>query len=136
MNIRVMPVELVHQHWDQVEPYLSAAIEQGGCTEYNVDQLRAMIVSGKHELLVAVDADDKIKGAATVTFINHPKCRVAFVTAIGGRLISSQDTWAQFSEWMRDRGATKCHGAVRESVARLWARYGFRERHRIVEVDL
>lgn len=115
---------------------LADAIEQGGGREYNVDQLRGLVASGAHELLVAIDDTGALRGAATVSFINYPAARVAFVTAIAGRLISSQDTWDQLVQFARYRGATSIQGAVRESVARLWRRFGFSERHRIVEVQL
>ena len=87
-------------------------------------------------LLVATDENKEIQGAATVNFINYPASRVAFVTAIGGRLISSQDTYAQMVQIFKQLGATKVQGAARESIARLWSRYGFEERYRIVEAKI
>jgi hypothetical protein len=33
-------------------------------------------------------------------------------------------------------GATAIEGAARESIARLWQRYGFKEKYRIVGVKL
>ena len=48
-------------------------------------------------LLVATDDNAEIHGAATVSFINYPNDRVAFVTAIGGKLVTSPETFAQMS---------------------------------------
>jgi hypothetical protein len=87
-------------------------------------------------LVVAVDEENTIHGAAAVNFISMPNDRVAFVVAIGGKLISSQDTYTQFTALLKAHGATKIQGAARESIARLWTRYGFKERYRIVEAKI
>jgi hypothetical protein len=77
-----------------------------------------------------------VHGAATVSFANYPKNRVAFITLIGGKLISNKDTFGQFSNILRNAGATKIQGMARPAIARLWKRYGFEERTILVEVKL
>lgn len=136
LNIQYVPLHLTHQVWPQVEPFLLDALTQAEADEYDIDQLKTLVVLGAHELYVAVDEAGKIHGAATVTMVTYPNARVAFVTAIGGRLISNRDTWEQFSGLLKAHGATRCCGAARESVARLWRRYNFREKHIVVQVDL
>jgi 3-methyladenine DNA glycosylase/8-oxoguanine DNA glycosylase len=61
---------------------------------------------------------------------------VAFISTIGGRLISNPDTFEQLKVFVLSQGATVIEGAARESIARLWTRYGFAEKHRIVGVKL
>ena len=51
--------------------------------------------------------------------------------AQGGKLFTGQDTWQQFVDLLKSRGATRIEGAVRDSMARLWARYGAEEKYRI-----
>jgi hypothetical protein len=85
---------------------------------------------------VAVDEQGVIHGAATISFINYPSDRVGFITFIGGRLISNKDTFAQLVAILKSQGATKIQGAAREAIARLWSRYGFKERYRIVETSI
>jgi hypothetical protein len=87
-------------------------------------------------LVVAVDDEGAIHGAATVSFLNYPNDRVAFITFIGGKLISNKDTFEQFKNLLKANGATKIQGAAREAIARLWSRYGFEERYRIVETKI
>jgi hypothetical protein len=66
-----------------------------------------------------------------------PNARVAFIIAIGGKFISTPDSWAQFTDILRYNGATKVEGAARESIARLWAlKFKFTEKYRIIEVSL
>ena len=52
------------------------------------------------------------------------------------KLISNKDTFRQFKDLLKANGATKIQGAARESIARLWSRYGFEERYRIVETKI
>lgn len=133
--IRHVPVQYVHQAWPLVKDYLADAIAYGG-DDYTVEQVRVYLATGQWLLVVAADESGAIKGAATINFCNYPNDRVAFVTFIGGRLISSQDTFKQFKDLLKANGATKIQGAARESIARLWSRYGFEERYRIVETKI
>ena len=130
---RVDPMH-VHHVWPVVEGFISSALEhsQG---DYTLEQVKTLVAMGNWTLLVAVD-DNSVHGAATVDFYNRPNDRVAFLTAIGGRLISSPETFEQLKTLLRGFGATCIEGAARESIARLWSRYGFEEKYRIVGAKL
>jgi hypothetical protein len=84
---------------------------------------------------VAVE-EGVIHGAATINFYNRPNDRVAFITTIGGKLVSNKDTFEELRAFAKSKGATVIEGAARESIARLWKRYGFEEKHRIVGARL
>ena len=137
MNLTIQPVNITffHQTWPLVEGFLAEALKWGE-DDYTVEQAKANLANGTWLLVVAVDEENKIHGAAAVNFNNMPNDRVAFVVAIGGKLISNQDTYKQFTELLKAYGATKIQGAARESIARLWTRYGFKERYRIVEAKI
>jgi len=137
LNLTIQPVftAAFHQAWPLVEGFLAQALEWGG-DDYTVEQAKVYLARGDWMLVVAVDEENKIYGAAAVNFNSMPNDRVAFVVAIGGKLISSQDTYTQFTALLKAHGATKIQGAARESIARLWTRYGFKERYRIVEAKL
>jgi len=135
LTIKPVPVQLVNQTWSLVEGFLADALKWGE-DDYTAEQAKVFIAKGDWLLVVAVDEENTIHGAAAVNFFNMPNDRVAFVIAIGGKLISNQDTYGQFSELLKTYGATKIQGAARESIARLWTRYGFKERYRIVEARL
>lgn len=134
MNIQRVDVGHIHQVWPMVETHIASALEHAK-GEYTLEAVKVMLVMGQWLLVVAVD-DEGVKGAATVTFTSRPHDRVAFITAIGGKLISSDDTFDQLKNLLRSLGATCVEGAARESVARLWTRYGFEEKYRIVGVKL
>lgn len=135
MKIQYVPLEFVNQTWPLVEPYVSAALEHSH-GEYTVDQAKVLLTTGAWVLYVAVDDAGALHGAGAVQFNNLPNDRVAFVVAIGGKLFTSQDTWQQFVGLLKAQGATRVEGAARESIARLWTRYGFEEKYRIVSVRI
>ena len=62
--------------------------------------------------------------------------RVAFITSIGGKLISNDDTFEQLKAILKQRGATKIQGYGREAIVRLWKRYNFEPRTTLVEVTI
>ena len=143
MNLKVQPVgmDYVAQTWPYVEDFLKDALDKGDpvpewSANYDLPHVQGFLTSGLWTLLVATDDSNKVHGAATVSFANYPKNRVAFITLIGGKLISNQDTFAQLSNILRLAGATKIQGMARPAIARLWKRYGFEERTTLVEVKL
>ena len=137
MKLVTQPVAInfTNQTWPLVEKYIVEAQKYSG-DDYTLDQIKLYVNTGVWMLVVIVDEANVIHGAATVNFINYPNDRVAFVTYIGGKLISSQDTFTQFKNVLKASGATKIQGAAREAIARLWHRYGFEERYIIVETKI
>lgn len=141
LQIRTVSVEYVAQVWPHVEQFLKDALTKGDPTpewsdNYDISHVQGFLAAGTWLLLVAVDENSQVHGAATVSFANYPKNRVAFITLIGGKLISNKDTFEQMSAILRSYGATKIQGMARPSIARLWKRYGFEERTTLVEVKL
>jgi hypothetical protein len=136
MNVQYVPIHHVNQTWSFVAGFLQAAIEQqSGDKDYTLDQVQVYVSSGQWILLVATE-NEKIIGAATVNLFNRPNNRVAFITYIGGRLIVSKESFKQMCQVLQTYGATSIEGAVNDAVARLWRRFGFVEKYKIVEVAL
>lgn len=136
ITIQYVPHNFIHHAWPEVDKFLWDALEKAECTEYGIDQLKAFVAQGQQDLFIAVNEENQVQGAATVSFMNYPNHRIAFVTAIGGKLFTNKETWDQFVSLLKLKGATRVQGAARESIARLWRRYGFKERHVIVEADI
>ena len=134
MRIERVDVGHVHQVWPMVEAHIASALEHAK-GDYTLESVKVLLATGQWLLLVAVD-DEGVQGAATVLFTSRPHDRVAFITAVGGKLISNEETFAQLKELLRSLGATCIEGAARESIARLWSRYGFEEKYRIVGVKI
>jgi len=138
INVQPVPLEFTNQTWPLVEHYIAAALEEGDLGEpmYNLNHVRGYVTSGAWLLLVAVDENNDIHGAGTVSFSNHPLHRVAFVTAVGGKLISNRDTVTQVKSIAKQNGATILQAFGRPSIVRLWRRYNFESRNTLVEVLL
>ena len=137
MNLTVRYVANTHaaQTWPLIEKYVLAAMENG-FGDYTLDQIKLLVNVGQWVLMVAVDESGVIHGAAASSFINYPNDRVAFITFIGGKLISNKETFKQMSDILKANGATKIQGMAKPSIARLWKRYGFVERTLLVETKI
>ena len=135
LNVQLVPLSLVHQTWHLVEKFIEDALKWGE-DDYTIEQARQNIADGKWMLVVAVDEQQVIHGAAAINLYNMANARIAFVVAIGGKLISSPETYEQLCTLVKSFGATRIRGVARESIARLWKRYGFEERYILVEAKL
>lgn len=134
MFVRVVPPEMVPQRWSEVEPWFRPGMNyaQG---DYELAHIQMYLSQGQWALFIIEDGDGTA-GAVAVQFFNRPTSRVAFVTALGGRLVLNPDTFGQLKAICKQYGATHFEGAVRESVARLCSRLGLAEKYRIVGVEL
>ena len=137
MTLSIHPVALSQaaQTWPLAESHILEAIPYSN-GDYTLEQVKLLVNTGQWLLLVAADENNQIQGAATVSFLNYPNDRIAFITFIGGKLISNQETFTQMCAILKANGATKIQGMARPAIARLWSRYGFEERTTLVEVKL
>ena len=133
MKIQHVDIAYIHQTWPLVEDFIKWALDYQ--TDYTLEHVKTFLSNGSWMLIVAAD-DSGIRGAAVVNFMNRPNDRVAFIVAMGGKLISSKETFADFGALLKAFGATYIEGAARESIARLWTRYGLEEKYRIVGVKI
>lgn len=133
--LKLVHKNFVSQSWNLVSGFIGDALEFSD-DDYSLDQAKVYLTNGQWQLIIALDNLGKIKGCCTVSFLNYPNDRVAFITTIGGKFISDKDIYKEFTELLKAQGATKVQGAARESIARLWRRLGFKEKYIIVENTL
>ena len=134
MKLLRIPPEQISQRWGSISPFLDSVLKCA-TDDFTLDQMKVYLTNGQWLTLGVFDEAD-LRGVITVSFTNMPNDRIAFVITMGGKLICNQDTYKQFSDLLKTYGATKIQGAARESIARLWKRFGFNERYRIVEAKL
>ena len=134
MKVEYVPTSHVHQHWNAVSGFLTAALEYAG-GEITLDQLRADLGQNR-AALYKVTEDGKIIGAISVVFQNQRNARVAFVNAIGGRWIAKQEGFEQFAALLKQAGATHIAGAGRDAIVRLWDRLGLKKKYTVFEAAL
>lgn len=141
LTVRPVETHYVQQVWPLIESFISDALIKGQSDldetpDYTSAHVQGFLTAGQWLLVVAVDEENKVHGAATVSFQNYPAHRTAFITAIGGRLISNQQTFEQLKQILRSYGATKIQGYARESIVRLWKRYNFKPKKILIEAML
>jgi hypothetical protein len=124
-----------HQTWPLVEQLFAKAIKYAG-DEYTLDQIKALLAQGNWLLLVAVDDQNEIHGAASINFMNMLNDRIAFITALAGKAVVNKDIFKQVCDIAKVNGATKIQCAARESAAKLYKQIGMKERHIILEATL
>jgi len=141
MSLTVRPVDVNHiqQVWPMVQGFVQEALDKGGdfpeyAASYNVHHVQSFVTNGQWLLLVAVDEEKAIHGAMTISFLNYPLHRVAFVTTTGGKFIANPELLEQLKTLVKIHGATKIQAFCRESMVRLLARANFEPRNTLVEV--
>ena len=134
MKIQHVDVNYTNQLWPQVEQFIDAALAYQD--DYTLDHAKVFVTNGTWMLIVAIDEDGVIHGAATIQFYSRPNDRVAFVITMGGRLITGSETYAQFTDLLKAFGATYIEGASRASAMRLWERFGLKEKYRVAGAKL
>ena len=134
MKIQHVDINYTNQLWPQVEQFIDAALAYQD--DYTLEHAKVFVTNGTWTLIVAIDDDAVIHGAATIMFYNRPNDRVAFVVTMGGRLITGPETYAQFTDLLKAFGATYIEGASRASAMRLWERFGLQEKYRVAGAKL
>jgi len=135
MNIKTVGQQYISQTWDLIEKYIVESQQYGG-GDYSSEHVKVYLTNGQWVLIVAVDEQNVIHGAMTITFNNYPNHRVAFITATGGKGIITKNSLQQLREILKSFGATKIRAAVRPSMERLLHRVGFYKRYTIAETQI
>lgn len=135
MKIQEVPLSLVNRVWPLAEGFIDRAMQYAG-GDYTVEDARVLVCLGQWSLIVAMDDENVIHGAATVQYFNRPHDRVAFVTATGGRGITLKDHAAQLYDIFRANGATTVEAAARDSAVRLWKKMGLEPKYSIISASL
>lgn len=141
MNLTIRPVDVtyVHQTWPLVEKYIDESLKKGwdgGSPDYTTDQILGLLSSGQWMLIVAVDNDNQIHGAMTMSFINYPLNRVAFVTSTGGKMIVGKETFEQLQGIAKYHGATKIQAMARPAMVKLLKTCGMEPCNTLMEYKL
>jgi hypothetical protein len=136
LNVQFVDTNYVQQVWPLVEGYIQDSMDHAPTGAYNIHQVKVFLTSGQWILLVAVDDKNVVHGAATISFVNYPNHRIAFVTNLGGKIVVNPETFKQFKQIAAQYGATKLQAYCRKSMVRLLSKGGFEPITTLVEVSL
>jgi hypothetical protein len=129
-----VPFAHVHQTWPHVEKFFEAVAPHSG-GDFTLEQMRGKVFTNEWAL-ITVTCNHEIIGMVTVTYINKLNHRVAFIPALGGRGITTEDNWVALKAIFARNGATYVEAAMRPATLRLWQQLGFVEKYRIAGVSL
>jgi len=135
MEVYCSPKETVEDIWKEVSVYFQRALNKHDA-EYTLDDLKNLIVNGSWKLFVFINDDNKINGAAVVSFITYPRSHTAFVTCIGGNQLINEEYYKKFMELLKNYGATRVQGYVTASIERLYRKLGIARKTTMVEIPL
>ena len=131
LTIQQVPLDFVNRVWPSVEQYLKNALDFAA-GDYTVDDARVYVTSGMWSLIVAIDENSDVHGAAVVTYYNRPRTRVAYIMALGGRLVTNKNTCTQLYDIFKRNGADSIEAAARDEVLPLWKKYGLTKKYTII----
>ena len=134
-QVRLLNVPELRLQWQHIEPMIERALVQSKCNDYNIDDVYQYLILNQWRCYVA-EEDRTIKGAAVVSMVKYPHDVLAYVCAIGGRMLANRETSTEFFNLLKTHGAHRVQGAARPSIVRLWRRIGLEEKYSIVELSL
>ena len=141
LTVKVIEPAYIKNVWPHVKHYIEEALEVGQqgpeeLRDYGPDHILMYLASGQMMLIVGTNEANELKGAMTVSFIDYPKHRVAFITTFGGYLVSDKDNFVQVKSILKTYGATKLQAYCRDSMVRYLKRFGFEPRNTLVETTV
>lgn len=134
-HVQEVPFEFVNRVWPLAESFIAQSVKHSN-GELTLQEEQINVIRGIDVLYIALDADGQPQGAATVNYFNRTDNRVALVTNIAGKFLADKDTFSQFCDLLRARGATCIEGSVRDSLLRLWARLGAQKKTTMIQIPL
>ncbi len=135
MVVQEISPNYINAVWPQIEDFLKDSVAQSH-GEFSIDETKTYLVQGLWSLYAAVDSENKICGVMAVHYFNRTDNRVAFITNIGGKLLTTPELFSQLVDILKNNGATCIEGAVRDSLVRLWARMGAVKKSNLIQIKL
>ncbi len=105
--------------WETVWPMLNVAFINYEHGDYDIEQLKVLLIK-EFQILFVVVENNKIIGCFTVEIINYPNHRVAHTTCMGGKGLFDDYTVKQYEDWCKQNGITKIRAYAKDSQARLF----------------
>jgi hypothetical protein len=119
--------------WNQVKPYIEKALEH--TDDYNADQVKVFLTNGSWNLFIVIE-DNVLHGVATVAVENGVNHKTAMITTISGKGIINKDAMEQLINILKASGMTRIQGYARDSLVRLYQRFGLEKKANLVEFKL
>jgi hypothetical protein len=133
MLIQYVEPKFVVGIWNDLKPHIEHALEH--TDDYSVEQCKVFLTNGSWLLFAAVE-DGVLHGMATVFVENGVNHRTALITTISGKGIINTDAIGQLMNILKSFGLTRVQGYARDSLVRLYERFGLQKKANLVEFKL
>jgi hypothetical protein len=133
MIVQYVEPKFIVNIWNDVKPYIEKALEH--TDDYNVDQVKVFLASSSWLLFIVVK-DNVLYGVITVAVENGVNHRTGMITTISGKGIVNKDAMIQLINSLKSLGITRIQGYARDSLVRLYHRFGLIKKANLVELKL
>ena len=118
-SVQIVAPGHIHAVWEIVWPMLNVAFINYEHGDYDIEQLKVLLIKEFQSLFVVVE-DNKIIGCFTVEVINQMNHKVAFTTCMGGKGLFDASTVKKYEDWCRSNVITKIRAYAQDEQARLF----------------
>jgi hypothetical protein len=133
MIIQAVDPKFIVNMWKDVKPHLQRALEH--TDDYSAEQCKVFLTNGSWVLFVALNKNG-LQGVATIAIENGVNHRTALITTISGKGIINKDSMEQLMNILKSYGITRIQGYARDSLVRLYQRFGLIKKANLVEFKL
>jgi hypothetical protein len=135
-----MPLYHIQPHqlpqvWGEAAPLLKKYIDLEP-DFITIEQLEYSIRTGKMCLLVWIDPEEGISGAAAVEFIDYPQYRVGHGAVLGGKNVVKPHVLKELVAWMKANGATVAQCWCRDELVPMYKKMGMEETHHVMRMKI
>jgi len=133
MFVQYVEPRFIDSIWNEVKPFIEKALEH--TDDYNAEQCKLFLINRGWDLFIAME-DEVLCGVATI-FIEHGiNHRTALITTISGKGIINKDAMEQLMNILKVFGVDRVQGYARDSLVRLYQRFGLQKKANLVEFKL
>lgn len=135
MSLHQVQTNELPQVWHIVAPMLQKAIDLD--PELNtIEQIEYFVRTGRSFLLVWIEPDEGITGAAIVDIVDYPRERVAHINLMGGKWIVKDRVFKDLQDWMRSFGATTAQCWAKGALVQMYEKIGMTNTHQVMRIKL
>jgi len=133
MIVQYVEPRFINNIWNDIKPYIENALQH--TDDYDAEQCKLFLINHGWDLFIAVE-DQVLCGVATIFIENGVNHRTAIITTISGRGIINKNAMEQLMNILRLVGVDRVQGYARDSLVRLYQRFGLQKKANLVEFKL
>jgi hypothetical protein len=133
MNLIILsPVE-ARERWQDILSWIETSLDQS--PDIKIADVEKLVFTNGCTVVVC-EEDNKWTGALVIVFKDQPEGRIAWLIAMGGRWICTEEGIGLLKEKLAYTKSKYMRGIARPSVARMWSQLGVRSLYTVMEMDL